>query len=893
MSLISRASSLWRNLVHRDRIDRDLDAELGSALELIADEKMRAGLSPEQARRAATLEFGHRESVTEQVRDVRTGARIETVLQDVRYGVRLLRRDPLFTMIAALSIALGVGANGAVFSLADALLLRPLPVRNPGAVVTLSGATPNDERGGISYPNYRDLRDLSQAFDGLLAYQLPRFSFARSRDAVRETRMGMLVSDNFFDVLGVQAELGRTFTRDEGKAPGRDPVVVLGYDFWNDALAGDLTIVNCIVRINEIEFHVIGVAPASFTGIEPPLRPAFYVPGMMSQRLAGARNNPLDDRGAPAFVVKGRLKSGVSRERAQTELATLWSRLERAYPIENRNRSITVLTQLEERIRQEEGTAILLATLIALAALVLLIACANVASLLLGRARARSVEMAIRLAIGVSRPRLLQQLLIESLLLAMVGCALGLVFAYGAIRFFQTIQLPTDLPIVIAPRLDGRVLALSVIAGIASALLFGLAPAWHSLKTQLVAVLKNAAPSPGRRQRTIGRNTLVVAQVALSMVLLIATGMLLDGFRKLLVMSPGFRTDHLVMLSLDTSIVRYTPDRTREFYRRLVDGARTLPGVRSATLTSAIPLDPPFSVKAVIPEGHQFPRGQDAASIFFGVVDDRYFGTMQTEVVRGRGFTSADTTDSRRVAMVNEAFASQYWPNQDPLTKRVRLNGSNGPWLDIVGVTKTGKYLFVGETPMPYLYLPFAQNDTSAMTLVVETTSPDAAALTGPLRNLVRSLDGSQPVFNVRTVSGFYQQRAIGVPLLILRIVGTMGLLGLVLALIGLYGVVAYSVARRTREIGLRMAIGATGSDVLKMVLRQGLVLSLVGILVGGVASLFVARLLTAGLVGLGTPNPATYVVVPAALVCLTVAASYFPARRASRVDPLRALRYE
>jgi putative ABC transport system permease protein len=892
MSLRSRLATLWRNLVHRDRVDRDLDDELRAAFELIEDEGIRAGLPPERARRAATLKLGHRDSIKAQVREARSGASIDTVLQDVRYGLRLLRRDPLFTMIAALSIALGIGANGAVFSLADALLLRPLPVRDAGAVVTLSGATPNDERGGISYPNYRDLRALSRTFDGLVAYQLPRFSFARSRDAVRETRMGMLVSDNFFDVLGVQPALGRTFTGEEGKAPGRDPVVVLGYDFWHDALAGDQTIVNRVVRINEIDFHVIGVAPASFTGIEPPLRPAFYVPSMMAQRLVGARENPLDNRGAPAFVVKGRLKSGVSRASAQAELRTLWKRLEQAYPLENRNRAITVLSQLEERIRQEEGTAVLLATLATLAAVVLLIACANVGSLLLGRARARSAEMAIRLAIGISRSRLLQQLLVESLLLAFIGSALGLVFAYGAIRFFQTIQLPTDLPIVIAPYLDRRVLLVSVLAGVASALLFGLAPAWQSLKTQLVTALKSAAPSHSRT-RTLGRNALVVTQVALSMVLLIATGMLLDGFRKLLVMNPGFRTDQLLMLSLDTSIVRYTPWQTSDFYRTVVSQARELPGVVSVSLTSSIPLDPPFSVKAVIPEGYQFARGQETVSVFFAVISEHYFATMKTGLARGRAFTTGDTMNSRRVAIVNEEFAKLYWPDQDPMTKRVRLSDNNGAWLDIVGVVKTGKYLFIGEPPTPFLFLPFSQNGRPAMSLVVETTSQDAAPLAAPLRNLVRTLDESQPVFNVRTFSSFYQQRAIGVPLLILRIVGTMGLIGLILALIGLYGVVAYSVERRTREIGLRMAIGAARADVLKMVLRQGLVLSIAGIAVGAISSVFVAHLLSAGLVGLGTPNPATYLVVPALVICLTMIASYFPARRAARVDPLRALRYE
>jgi macrolide transport system ATP-binding/permease protein len=893
MSLASRLSSLWRNLVHRDRVERELDDELGAAFDLLVDEKTRAGLRPDEARRAATLELGQRDAIKEQVRDVRSGARIETVLQDVRYAARLLRRDPLFTMIAALSLALGIGANGAVFSLADALLLRPLPVPDPAAVVTLSGATPKDERGAISYANYGDLRKQTHAFDGLLAYQLSRFSFARSRDVARETRMGMLVSDNFFDVLGVQPALGRNFTREEGRVPGRDAVVVLDYDFWKDVLAADHSILNAVVRINEIDFHVIGIAGRGFSGTEPPLQPAFYVPAMMAHRLNGAPDNPLDERGAHTFSVKGRLKSGVSREQAQAELTALWKRLEQAYPVESRNRAITVLSQLEERVRQEDGTAVVLATLSALAAVVLLIACANVGSLLLGRARARSPEMAIRLALGVSRSRLLQQLLIESLMLALVGYALGLVFAYGAIRFFQTIQLPTDLPLVIAPRLDRRVLLVTLIAGVSSALLFGVAPAWQSVKTHLVAALKSAAPSDAGRQRAIGRNALVVAQVALSMVLLIATGMLLDGFRKLLVMDPGFRTDHLLMASLDTSIAKYTPEQTRTFYRRLVDRLRALPGVVSVTLTSSIPLDPPFSMKTAIPEGHQFPAGQDTISVFAAVVDEHYMSTMKAAMARGRAFTADDTNESHRVTIVNEEFAKRYWPSQDPLTRRLRLDDRNGPWLDVVGVVKTGKYLFVGEPPEPFLYLPFAQQEQPAMSVIVETTHRDAAPLAGPLRNVVRTIDESQPVFNVRTFSSFYAQRAIGVPLLILRIVGTMGLLGLILALIGLYGVVAYSVARRTREIGLRMAIGADQSDVLKMVLRQGLMLSVLGIVAGGIASVFVARLLTAGLIGLGAPNPQTYIIVPALLIALTLIASYFPARRASLVDPLRALRYE
>jgi putative ABC transport system permease protein len=888
-----RASRIWRNLVHRDRVDRDLDDELRATFELLVEEKRQAGLPPDAARRAARVELGHVDSIKERVSEVRAGAFVDTILQDLRYGLRLLRRNPLLTLIAGLSLALGIGANAAVFSLADALLLRPLPVRDAGAVVTLSAATPQDDISSWSYPNYRDLRDQSQAFDGLLAYQLSRFSFARSSGAAREMRFGTLVSDNFFDVLGVRPALGRSFSRDEGTVPGRDAVVVLDYEFWKNVLGADTSIVNDVVRINEIDFHVIGVAPASFSGIEPPLRPTLYVPIAMKQRLVGLPGNVLEDRAARSVVVKGRLKSGVSRERAQTELRAIWKRLEQVYPDANRNQSVTVLTQLEERIRQEEGTAVLLSTLMALAAIVLLIACANVASLLLGRGQARSHEIAIRLALGVSRVRLFRQLLIESLWLAFAGCALALPFAYGAIRFLRTIELPTDLPLVIAPDLDRRVLFVSAIAGVASALVFGLAPAWQSLKTQLVSALKRAMPMHTRRRRTIGRNVVVVTQVALSMVLLIATGMLLDGFRKLLVMKPGFRTDHVLVTSLDTSIVKYTPAQTREFYRRLVDQASSLPGVASAALVSSIPLDPPFLVKTVAPEGRAVPEEDDTVTVFTGVVDEHFFDTMNTEIALGRAFTSSDTVESPRVAIVNEEFAKRYWPNQDPVGKRLRLDNSKGPWVEVVGMTNTGKYVFVGESPTPFLYLPLAQSDRTAMSLLVETKSADAAALAAPLRALVRSLDESQPLFNVRTLSRFYEQRAIGVPLLIVRIVGAMGLVGLVLALIGLYGLVAYSVSRRTQEIGIRMALGAGRSDVLKMVLRQGLVLSLTGIAVGGIASLAVERLVRAGLVGLGAPNPATYAIVPVLLILLTLMASYVPARRASRIDPLRALRYE
>jgi macrolide transport system ATP-binding/permease protein len=816
--------------------------------------------------------------------------------KEIRHAFRMLTRTPGFTVFAAFSVALGIGVNSALFSFHDSILLRPLPVRDPSRVVTVSAPSLNDVAGLLSYPNYRDLRGQSRSFDGLVAYQLSTFSFGRSREAVRETRLGMIVSDTFFDVLGIQPAFGRRFAQAEGQVPGRDAVVVLGYDFWKNALAGDASILNGVVLINDVEFAVIGVTPASFTGMDQFVRPAFYVPLMMAPRLTAAAENQLEDRTARWLAVKGRLKSGVSLQGAQGELAALWKRLEQQYPDANRNRTIGVRTELQERIRTNTPTAILTAMMTALAALVLIIACANVANLMLGRARARTREIAVRLALGVSRTRLVRQLLTESLMVALLGGALGLGFAYGGIRFFSSAaqtMVPTDIPVVIEPQLDPRVLLFSLLAAVASAVLFGLAPAWQSVHTELVPALKSAESGQARRNRTIGRNALVIAQVALSMVLLVAAGMLQAGFRKTLALNPAFRTDHLMVMTLDTSHVRYTPEQTRNFYRDLVERARAIPGAVSVALASLIPLDRGFSGReTVVPEGYQFPPGEESVSPASAIVDEHYFGTVKTEIIRGRAFTADDRDGSRLVAIVNEEFAKRYWPDQEPIGKRIRLS-SQGSILEVVGLAKTEKYAFIFEAPTPFLYLAFAQHQRTEMSLLVETANADASPLAEPLREVVQSLNVSQPISRLRTFASFYRQDAIAPPLLVLRTTATMGLLGLTLALVGLYGLVAYSVARRTREIGIRMAIGAGRSDVMMLVLRQGLMLSSVGVLVGGIASLAVGRLLIAGTSGLGAPSPATYVIVPVMLMVLTLLASYFPARRASRVDPLRALRHE
>jgi macrolide transport system ATP-binding/permease protein len=812
------------------------------------------------------------------------------MLHEIRYAFRMIARSPGFTAIAVLSLALGIGANAAIFSITDALLLRPLPVASPGSVMAVSLDTASGNPGGISYPDYRDLRGAAKSFDGLVAFQLSTFAMAHSAAETPQMRGGMMVSDNFLSVLGVQPFLGRDFLPEEN-ARGGNPAVVLAHAFWQDQFNGDRTVLGKTVRISGTDFTVVGVAPKRFTGMDQYFRPSFLVPLQMAQRVSGAPKDPLDNRNEYSLTVEGRLKRGTSQKQAQAEVATLWRGLQQQYPADGRNRTVAVRTQLQDRVAQDSVDAILLTMLMILVSVVLLIACANVANLLLGRARGRTREIAVRIALGVSRTKLLRQLFAENILLSLLGAALGLVLAYAGIRFFQTIRIPTDLPVVIDPQLDQRVLMFSLIAALGSALIFGLAPAFQSLKTELVAALKNAESDLAGRRRTWGRNTLVIAQIALSMVLLVVAGMLMDGFREMLASSPGFRTDHLMTTEFDTSLVRYTPEKTRTFYRDLKNRALDLPGVKSVTLSAVVPFQPTQGPREVYAEGYQAPKGQESVSVLNDVVDENYFDTMKVDIVSGRAFTANDKADTPRVAIVNQEFATRFWPGQDPLDKRFRLDTGKGPYVQVVGVARTSRYTYVSEPPMRYFYLPFAQEQNSRMILLTES-SADPALLAAPIREIVHSMDVNQPMFNVRTFSNFYQMR-IDPFRMIMQMVVTMGLMGLTLALIGIYGLVSYSVARRTREIGVRIAIGANRTDVLKMVMRQGFLLAAIGIAVGGALSAVVGKAVAAGLIGMGKPNAATFIVVPVTVLLVTMAACWAPAWRASRVDPIKALRFE
>jgi predicted permease len=813
------------------------------------------------------------------------------MLQEIRHAFRMIARSPGFTSIAVLSLALGIGANAAIFSLADALLFRPLPVAHPGSVMALNLDTPGGDLGNFSYPDYRDLRSSAKSFDGIAAFQLATFSLARSKDEVPQMRAGLEVSDNFFSVLGVQPALGRSFLPQES-ARGGSPAVVLSYGFWQDQFNGDKEVLGRTIRISGTDFTIVGVAPRAFTGVDQYIRPSFMVPAVLTQQLNGAAKDPMENRGDYSYTLYGRLRQGVSARQAQAEMVTLWKGLQQQYPADGRNGKMMVRTQLQFRIAQDSIDAILVTMLMALVSVVLLIACANVANLLLGRARGRTREIAVRIALGVSRTKLLRQLFAENVVLALLGGVIGLGFAYGGIRFLQTIPIPSDLPIVISPELDQRVLVFSLIASLFSVLAFGLAPAFQSLKTELVSALKSSESNMAGRKRTLGRNSLVIVQIALSMVLLVASGMLLDGFRKTLVASPGFRTDHLLITEFDTSLVRYNPEKTVAFYRDLKDRVRALPAVRSAALTATVPFSNNQPSREVIPEGYQATKGQESVTLFYDVVDEHYFDTMKVGIVSGRAFTADDKADSTPVAIVNQEFAARFWPGQEPLGKRIRLDNGKGKLVQVVGVARNSKYLFIGEPQYRYLYLPFAQAGGTRMVMLTESAG-DPALLAAPLREIVRSMDPNQPIYNVRTFGNFYKMRAIDTPLMITQMVVTMGLIGLLLALIGIYGLVSYSVARRTREIGVRIAIGADRTDVIKMVLRQGFVLACIGIGVGGVLSVVVGKALAAGMIGLGQPNPVTFIVVPLAVLLVTMAACWAPAWRASRVDPLRALRSE
>ncbi len=817
------------------------------------------------------------------------------MLKDIRYALRSLAQSPGFALTAILSVAFGVGANAGIFSLADAVLLRPLPVSRPSEVVSLRtetlsmNALLNLGSGMFSYRDFEDFRDKNRSFESLVAFNLVPCGFAKDAKTQAQLRMGFLATGNFFKALGVEPHIGRGFRSDEDEVPGRDAVVVLSHDLWEQDFSSDPSVVGRTVRLGGTDFAVIGVAPESFTGMDQYIRPAFFVPVAMASKLSPGVPDLLTNRNRRAFNVKGRLKPGVTRAAAAEEAASLAKALQEAFPDSNRGVGATVRTEIQTRLDREPYALINQILLFGIVIVVLLIACANVANLQISRGRSRAREIAVRLAIGASRIKLVRQLMIENLLIALASGILGLGIAMLFVKIFSSLEAPGDVPIQLDFRLDTRVLGFALLISIASAIFFGLIPAFTSTKADLVAMMRSGEAEQARK-RFFGRTALVVAQVAGSFVLLVAATQLYRGFSYALSSNYGFRVDHRLTMRFDPALAGYSEKQTQDFYKNLGDRAREVTGVKSAALSYFIPTTVDFRQLAVTPEGYDFPPGQDSTMIFSDTVDPHYFETMGVAVMRGRGFLASDTADSPPVVMVNEAFAQKYFGG-NAVGKRIQFGTAKGKWLEIVGITVTGKHIAITEPPLEFIYLPLSQNPLSRMTLVVETNG-DPVTYIGPLRDMVHSIDPNLPIFRVRTLDDLFQQRTVKSLRVANGIFASAGFVGLGLALIGLYAVVSYQVQRRTREIGVRMALGAQQRQVLKMILRHAGTVGTIGAVIGLILSIVISRGISQSL-GISPFNPVLFAVLAVGLVATTVLAAIVPARRASLIDPQKALRQD
>jgi macrolide transport system ATP-binding/permease protein len=886
-----------RSLFRRRHVEQELDEELQFHLEQKIEEGIAHGLSPKEARYAAMRAMDGLEQRKEEIRDLRRIHWLTDFLDDAHYAIRSLRRTSGLTAFVVITLALGIGMTSATFSMVDALIFRPYPVPQPSGVVTLVSTTHDSTFDAFSYREYLDIRDKTNSYDGVMASaDMQAVGFSAEPAATPRVKGGMMVSGNYFQTLGVEPRLGRGFREDEDEVPGRDAVVVLGPDFWRHEFASDPAVLGKHVRLNGAEFTVIGVAPETFPGMLIFGHPDFYMPLAMAGVFSTNRQkNFFEDRDDRELNVEARLKPGRTLEQARNELAVLAKNFEREYPKVNLSRGAAVHTQFEMRTRDDDANWKFIVIFVILSLAVLLVACTNVAGLLLSRARSRTREIAVRLALGAGRFRLIRLLLTESVILASLGGLAGIAVGYGFVEWFHSFQnviFNTDLPMAVPFRIDTRILLASLALSVLSALLCGLMPALQSTRTDLVNGLKSAEVDVPGRKRLWGRNVLVVAQVSASLMLLTASFLMVRGFQRSLFEGTGFAKDHLLMTSLDPRLVQYNPAETQQFYKLLAERVREAPGVASEALTQNVPLGGDFDGVAFVPEGFEMPRDRQNFNSTMDTVDEGYFETMAIPILRGRGFLASDTADAPRVAVVNEQFAKHYWPDAEAVGKHIRLDTRDGTAVEIVGVAPTIKYLNTFEKPMDFLYLPLAQHPVAGMILMVRS-SGDPLQLVPSVKDVVRTLDLNMPMMQTRAYEDLYLNQAVKGPGIAIKLVGTMGVVGLLLAVAGLYGLVAYNVSRRTREIGIRMALGAASSDVLRLVMGKGLALVGIGTVIGLAMGFAVERLMNSMLFNAGGVDVVAYVIVVPLLFLVTLLAAYVPARRASRIAPTQALRYE
>jgi predicted permease len=812
---------------------------------------------------------------------------MEMLLRDLRYGIRQLRKHPVFTTLAIISLALGIGANTAIFSLVNTVLLRPLPVKEPLQLIQVYGSLNNGADFTLqSYLNYKDYRDRNDVFSGLFVYRIVVTSL--SHNGSNERVWGYLASGNYLDVLGVKPMLGRSFLPEEDQTPSSHPVVVLSYTCWQKRFAADPAIVGRTISLNNHTFTVIGVAPKGFIGTEVAYAPEYWAPVMMA-KVIEPQSRWLDSRDSNNLFMIGRIKPGVTRAQVKAAMDAITLQLGNEYPAENEGRGIILSPPGLFIPSIRDASITFAAVLMVIVGLVLLLACVNLANLQLARAAGRRKEIAIRLAVGASRTRLVRQLLTEGVLLSLAGGALGLMLALWINWLVGRIKLPLDVALVFDLPLDWRVmlfaLGLSILTGIA----FSILPALQSSKPALVPSLKDDASIAGFRRSRL-RNSLVVAQVSLSLVLLVCAGLIVRSLQAVQQMRPGFDTQNAIAMSFDVGLQGYDEVKGRAFHKQILERARTVPGVQAAALTSNLPLSLNYNSSSVYLEGQPAVGSGRLPSCIPMSVSPGFFETMGI-AMRGRDFAENEDKLEARVAVVNETFAKKFFPNQDPIGKRFNFSGPKDPLWEIIGVCGNGKYNTLAETPQPAVFRPQFRDYDTVVTLVARTRG-DSRSVIAALRREFQSMDATLPLYDIKTLTEHMK-----IPLFPARmaanVLGSFGLLALVLAAIGIYGVMSYVVAGRTREIGLRMALGAQLRHVRRLILGQGMMLATIGLVVGLAIVFVLARFLTSMLYGVSPTDPITFVGITLLLAAVALLACYLPARRATHVDPMIALHEE
>lgn len=906
--MISRLRALWNNVFRRKQLDSDLDEELSVYAELVAADKVRSGISPEEARRDTRREMGGVEQIRQNVRDTRIGVSLERLAQDLRYGVRVLRKNPAFTLVTIATLAMGIGANTAMFSLLDQIVLSLLPVKQPERLVrvTIAGNNFGNTYGAdrISWPMFEDLRDQNKVFSGMFCSfpTLVTVGYGERADQASAE----LISGSYFSVLGVDAVLGRTIGHDDDNVPDSKPVVVLSYSFWRDYFNRDRTIIGRTIALNGHNMTVIGVAQPGFDGVEIGNLAQMFVPIMMKTEMTPQSDGLKDRRHRLAWVKAfGRLKPGTSTQLAESSLQPLLHgilEMEVELPDFRQFNDEERQEFLRNRIELLPGSDSSLSNymrrplwiLIALTGAVLLLACANLANLMLARATAREREIAVRLAIGAARNRIVRQLMVETLLLSGVGAALGMALAFLADRLLLRMYLPANqaAEFVVSPIPDSRVVALALCMLLVTSLAFGLMPALRGSRTQIVTPLQERSGA-GSAASVPLRRMFVVVQVALSLLLLVGAGLFVRTLRNLRNLGPGFPIDHLLEFTVNPSLSGYSREQTESFFEHMNVDLQTMPGV-SAVGLSTMPLFEGYAWQnAVI--GEKFSGAPQQEQPVLNNVGPNYFSTLGIPILEGREFTDQDRGPVK-YAVINQSFAKRYLPDGNPIGRRFGLvddqNPSAQPDIQVVGIIPDTKYRDMRETPPPQAFFPYFQDAKSRFMTVYLRTLGDPHLLEGQLQERMRHFDPHVPIVGLQTMDD-----QIGWSLRTERMVASLsaifGGLALMLAVIGLYGVMAYTVTRRTREMGIRIALGATRPQIVGMVMREASVMVLAGVSVGAALAFASANLIRSQLFGLKAHDPWTFLGASLSLAVAAGLAGLIPAVRASSVDPTNALRQE